>query len=484
VPHFPTPSTKSAEFYRRHVLLPEMREIRILVLHPGLQGTAIEISVYRLDLDDPDRWRYAALSYTWGDPTITKQILVEGESFNVTTNLFGALQHVRSTEEAITIWVDAICINQGDNAEKSGQVALMDEIYKQCEKVYICLGCPADPRSVKSSPFAIVEHFRDDKHFFELPGYRRDEHTGLWICDWDNSDFKDLWASHYPAATSLWWTRAWTAQETILPSQVVVMYGNWNIPWSALVTCVANRARHLNDYGNTCCGQAYQAVGRDRISPFSQMLGFVTILEHLRQRTGYIKTFCDVSRVFANRQCKDPRDKIYSLLSFIPPRQRARLRPDYSKPVADVYINAFANMLEEADMSPFCLLGEGFNSTGLDLPSWVRDFSKVVDVTSQTRRAFEAYPLFNACGGRSGKVNIVNLNHLQMKGIKVDKVKAKGRVVGAYSADGQHLKKVLDDWCRTCWESGIGVTDDGRDEAFARVLCGEVIDGRERGKGQ
>jgi len=205
VPHFPTPSTKSAEFYRRQVLLPEMREIRILVLHPGLQGTAIEISVYRLDLDDPDRWRYAALSYTWGDPTITKQILVEGESFNVTTNLFDALQHVRSTEEAITIWVDAICINQGDNAEKSGQVALMDEIYKQCEKVYIWLGCPADPRSVKSSPFAIVEHFRDDKHFFELPGYRRDQHTGLWICDWDNSDFKDLWASHYPAATSLWW---------------------------------------------------------------------------------------------------------------------------------------------------------------------------------------------------------------------------------------------------------------------------------------
>jgi len=46
---------------------------------------------------------YDALSYTWGDPTVTKPIEVEGITIQVTTNLERALRYVISqyTDESI-----------------------------------------------------------------------------------------------------------------------------------------------------------------------------------------------------------------------------------------------------------------------------------------------------------------------------------------------------------------------------------------------
>jgi hypothetical protein len=40
----------------------------------------------------------------------------------------------------LTIWVDAICINQDDEDEKMAQILLMKDIYSHAETVYIWLG--------------------------------------------------------------------------------------------------------------------------------------------------------------------------------------------------------------------------------------------------------------------------------------------------------------------------------------------------------
>ncbi len=47
-------------------------------------------------------------------------------------------------EGPITLWVDAICINQDDSDEKSAQVAIMSVIYRMAEDVLIFLGEAAD----------------------------------------------------------------------------------------------------------------------------------------------------------------------------------------------------------------------------------------------------------------------------------------------------------------------------------------------------
>ena len=65
-------------------------EIRLLALHAGRAPDPIVCSLKAVVLDE--RPVYEALSYTWGDPDITKEICVNGTQFDVTVNLENALR--------------------------------------------------------------------------------------------------------------------------------------------------------------------------------------------------------------------------------------------------------------------------------------------------------------------------------------------------------------------------------------------------------
>jgi hypothetical protein len=84
---------------------------------------------------------YVALSYTWGDKSGLKQILVQDQVVPVTINLWHALQRLRPRNgEPLVMWVDAICINQADIAERSVQTSKMRTIYQNAESVAIWVG--------------------------------------------------------------------------------------------------------------------------------------------------------------------------------------------------------------------------------------------------------------------------------------------------------------------------------------------------------
>jgi hypothetical protein len=51
-----------------------------------------------------------------------------------------ALQHFEQNDLALRIWVDAICINQNDEKEKSHQVGIMAEIFNRASEVLVWLG--------------------------------------------------------------------------------------------------------------------------------------------------------------------------------------------------------------------------------------------------------------------------------------------------------------------------------------------------------
>jgi hypothetical protein len=61
--------------------------------------------------------------------------------FYVRPNLHSALQRLRSYERRhIYLWVDAICIDQNNNPERSIQVTKMAEIYNRASNVCVWLG--------------------------------------------------------------------------------------------------------------------------------------------------------------------------------------------------------------------------------------------------------------------------------------------------------------------------------------------------------
>jgi hypothetical protein len=125
------------------------KEIRLLVLKATTDNNApLKAKLFHAELDSA---YYVALSYVWGDPDDNRvdieiqyeQILDSGNTSTVRTsvgiNLGSALYQLRRGSELI-IWVDAICINQRDNGEKSEQVQRMFSIYQKAANVVVWLG--------------------------------------------------------------------------------------------------------------------------------------------------------------------------------------------------------------------------------------------------------------------------------------------------------------------------------------------------------
>ncbi|KAK0649698.1 heterokaryon incompatibility protein-domain-containing protein [Cercophora newfieldiana] len=124
--------------YQYHPLSPST-SIRLLYLlprrcWPRINGEPVavgELINFAVDQTPP----YVALSYTWGDPNARTPIFIGTSCFHVTNNLAVALSYLAEEENTLILWVDAICINQADDAEKNTQVRRMGPIYRSAAVV-------------------------------------------------------------------------------------------------------------------------------------------------------------------------------------------------------------------------------------------------------------------------------------------------------------------------------------------------------------
>src|ERR1700744_932624 len=118
-------------------------DIRLISLKPS---TTIEADIHceLIDATLTDPPPYEALSYVCGDPSITRDLFLDGVPVPVTTNLESALRHLRQETQPRILWTDALCIDQGNMGELRDQIGHMSEIYKFCKQDIVWLG-PANP---------------------------------------------------------------------------------------------------------------------------------------------------------------------------------------------------------------------------------------------------------------------------------------------------------------------------------------------------
>jgi hypothetical protein len=95
-------------------------EIRLLILFPGEEWSTIRCGIQTVALNRKETLGayhsalpYSALSYAWGQPQYGRSISLEGKVATVRETLWIALFYLRSRTECRTIWVDALCIDQG-----------------------------------------------------------------------------------------------------------------------------------------------------------------------------------------------------------------------------------------------------------------------------------------------------------------------------------------------------------------------------------
>jgi hypothetical protein len=106
------------------------------------ERTRIQCDLFEYSLQDAgDKSHlYEALSYVWGGSEKPYSISVNGQNLAITENLYAALSHLQDRSLERVLWVDAICINQGNLGERGQQVQLMAQIYSKANRVLVWLG--------------------------------------------------------------------------------------------------------------------------------------------------------------------------------------------------------------------------------------------------------------------------------------------------------------------------------------------------------
>jgi hypothetical protein len=129
----------------------------------------------------------------WGDATQADRVVVDGAVIPIAWNLARALEYLRDFKgpEPLRIWIDAICIDQGNSDERAEQVAMMRSIYRNANCVRIWINKPSLDK--QSEAVAALKSFQHD---------RETETYGL------GGDIS-FWDPVIPIFKNGYWSRVW-----------------------------------------------------------------------------------------------------------------------------------------------------------------------------------------------------------------------------------------------------------------------------------
>ena len=117
-------------------------EIRLLELFPGTRELPLKGIIRYVPLESAGQ--YSALSYVWGPALRPFELQTAGGKVLLTAALHSALKRIRSRDASIVLWVDAVCINQADDHEKTVQIRLLQNIFQDAQKVFAWIGDEKD----------------------------------------------------------------------------------------------------------------------------------------------------------------------------------------------------------------------------------------------------------------------------------------------------------------------------------------------------
>lgn len=435
----------------------QAKQIRILRLLPGQGVDPIRCELYLAHLGN--RPYYEALSYVWGDPKIVRPIFLDGRQVRVTENLEAALRSLRLGDETRNMWVDALCINQADDVEKTHQVHLMAQIYKETALALLWLGSMDSLASTDSEeghpgyaldsdtmPMTTYRRLLsayydetprtridpvDAANAFELirkiAGAGEDHHFEDDESPGEAGGIKATRASRVGLERLMclsWWNRIWTVQEAVLPRKAIAFCGSLQLDWSTFVKAQRNLDRH---YSKRCCIDHLLSVDGFRHMSLVDFASRVKDIDICRKSTlGLVEALT----VHCARLAGDPRDMLYALLGLNPDWTTALSEiVDYSLPAHQTFCKMTMELIRlTKSLEPLIRLR--YRSKSRLLPTWVHDLS------APWRACFRSiafrYNLYDASGGREPCVEFIHERELISRGTLVDEIE---REIVAYDFD-------------------------------------------------
>lgn len=362
--------SRSGSDYVYRPLSPRGDEIRILELLPADNFSAtIRVRLRTVSFAEDAQLQYEALSYVWGTTQNQATVLVADDdssdfrSLHVTRNCEEALTYLRNSPRGRMFWVDAICINQGDQEialrERAHQVAMMSKIYSRATRVNAWLG---STRLDVDLAFAWIEVLSRHLSIHPISGELIGKSSDPWCTEW-GSDAR-ISVDEIKSFSSLldrgYFDRLWVWQEVKFGGvRTWLLAAHLEINWYQFAAAV---------------GYLFGAS----LPHFDGDDQFIQRLEMLRglndPRHGRLLRTLDILR---SCQCSNERDRIFAAQSFAADT-RLIIPPDYMRPTADTWIDATRNYIEVCQDLECLLYVQRLSSrsSSLSLPSWAPDWSQ------------------------------------------------------------------------------------------------------------
>ena len=333
---------------------------------------------------------FAAVSWFWGDAELNRDKMeLDGQSLDVPLNATRALRDLRDSVHCRNMWIDAVCINQDDKAERASQILLMSDIYSFAELTYVSLG--TDDAVMQRAIVHFKDVLRSRQKAVDL-GIRIVEDTsgspsGAFNLSVNEIDTPPIWLKSYVPTKSMeellrewpaghrmtetkwqsefvprlchaawpifklpWFSRLWVLQEVVLPRRCTIVFGpNTTMPW-----------KDLEDGAYLM----HKCLGASR----GLLLTCTVVSErHALNTNKEGSPLLELVAQNAGQECSDPRDYIFGLLGLtLWARLRLRwphlLEPNYVKSISDCMRDATRVMiLQGCDLSAlphWCQVGQ------------------------------------------------------------------------------------------------------------------------------
>ncbi|PQE15144.1 heterokaryon incompatibility protein [Rutstroemia sp. NJR-2017a BVV2] len=389
---------------------------------------------------------YVCLSYTWGEEEPTEEISLVGQPFKIRKNLAEFLRTIRRENADFIIWIDAICIDQRNVAERIRQLPRMIDIYAAADMVVSWIG-----ESDEASEVAI-----DLISELQTPVLRLKD-DGNWDVK-DSENFPRRLAALYRFLLRPYFRRIWVCQELAVSSSPVLFCGHRTVKWDKVdmaayhLVDVLTRDKSMVDAMIAADGQL-KVVSENDVS-FVRRLFYFRHLEgagansvlmlpvnpewfRMGEKTPGILDVVVLARDF---ESTNPYDKIFAVWNLARDTVGMDFKMDYTRSLSQTYTEfAVAEAKHNVSLDIICA-AEPTRNEELDMPSWVPDWSTPSTASSMVRREnlpnifMSAVkniggPIYQAMG-KGVKMSRFSFSDRVLKcpGLVVDKIK----VVGPY----------------------------------------------------
>ncbi|KAJ4332073.1 hypothetical protein N0V95_009744 [Ascochyta clinopodiicola] len=355
----PSPSESQEQELAQYEYGPlEDDEIRVIILEEAnfTDEIVIRLQVRKRTIIAP----YEAVSYAWGskDVQATGTIRVRTQSSTTKTlevrcNVVTMLRQLRERQPLQPLWIDAICINQGLNAEKAKQVLKMADVYGRASQTLVWLGQSEEQLLLNLNQ--------------------------VWL----RPDDLDMLQRHVePLLRNDYFTRRWIIQELFFSRKVCLLDRYRELDFRVLEEASKFILKHVH--------HLHHLQDNDKERRLLNALHLMHILQELRAQSAVVANDHDHMRLLVSAhssECHDGLDRLYALGAL----EKEERAVDYDKSVEELFTKFAKKELERSLETLYCC--GAFPDTGAQpdtkahavglapkftkshvLPSWVPDW--------------------------------------------------------------------------------------------------------------